>query len=99
MTSSVALLIETSNFYARELLRGIRTYMHERASWSVYLGEYRRGERLPGWLKRWRGDGVIARIETQGIANALGAMQIPTVDVSAARYLKNVPYAETDDAA
>lgn len=95
----VALLIETSNSYARELLRGIRTYVHERGPWSMYLGEHRRGERLPTWLRSWRGEGVIARIETQSIANALRSLRVPTVDVSAARHVKRVPYAETDDRA
>jgi LacI family transcriptional regulator len=95
----VALLIETSNAYARELLRGIRNYVRERGPWSIYLGEHRRGEAVPAWLAQWHGDGVIARIETKSIARALQKLNIPTVDVSAARYVESVPYAETDDAA
>jgi LacI family transcriptional regulator len=95
----VALLIETSNAYARGLLRGIRNYVRERGPWSIYLGEHRRGEPVPPWLTDWRGDGVIARIETKSIARALQSLKIPTVDVSAARYVESVPYAETDDAA
>ena len=47
--------------------RGIRdAYMREHESWSVYLGEHGRGDDPPRWLRRWRGDGVIARIEASG---------------------------------
>lgn len=99
MPPTVALLIETSNAYARELLRGIRNYVREQGPWSIYLGEHRRGEPTPAWLARWKGDGVIARIETKEIARVLARLKLPTVDVSAARYVESVPYAETDDAA
>lgn len=95
----VALLIETSNAYARGLLRGIRTYIREHRSWSIYVGEHRRGEPAPHWLKRWHGDGIIARIETADIAEAVVASQIPAIDVSAARHVPNLLYVETDDKA
>src|SRR5262252_7396905 len=67
----VALIIETSNGYARGLLNGIISYMREHESWSVYLGEHGRGDDPPRWLRRWRGDGVIARIENDRIAKAV----------------------------
>src|ERR1700759_3954870 len=67
----VALLIETSNGYARGLLNGIIAYMREHEHWSVYLGEHSRGDDPPRWLRRWRGDGVIARIENERIASAV----------------------------
>ena len=94
---NVALLIETSNAYARGLLRGIRRYVREHGPWSLYLGEQRRGEAAPTWLARWRGDGIIARIETAAIARAVLAAKQPAVDVSAARHVPRLPYVETDD--
>src|SRR3954451_13073143 len=81
----VALLIETSNGYARGLLNGIIAYMREHERWSVYLGEQGRGDDPPQWLRRWRGDGVIARIENERIASAVVESGLPAVDVSAAR--------------
>src|SRR5688500_8540537 len=57
----VALLIETSNAYARGLLRGIAAYVREHG-WSVYLAEHGRGAEAPPWLRSWDGDGIIARI-------------------------------------
>src|SRR4051812_1343308 len=38
----VALIIETSNEYARGLLHGIRTYIREHESWDIDLDEHRR---------------------------------------------------------
>lgn len=96
-TKRVALLIETSNAYARGILRGIHNYVESRAMWSVYLGEHRRGEAVPPWLQKWEGDGIIARIETTQIAQQLLKRDLPTVDVSAARHIPEFPYVETDD--
>src|SRR5262245_40995258 len=96
---NVALLIETSNAYARGLLQGIVAYMRERGSWSVYLAEHGRGDRPPAWLRGWNGDGIIARVETASIANVLRGLAVPVVDVSAARLIPSLPWFETDDAA
>lgn len=94
---SVALLIETSNAYARGLLEGIIAYQREHEAWSIYLPEQERGATPPGWLKNWRGDGIIARIETDQIAAAVLRTGLPVVDVSAARRVPNIPWVETDD--
>lgn len=93
----VALLIETSNAYARGLLQGIVHYIREHEPWSFHLMEQGRGGDPPAWLARWRGDGIIARIETPRIAQAVARAALPTVDVSAARLLPALPWVETDD--
>ena len=95
----VALLVETSNGYGRGLLNGIIAYMREHERWSVYLGEHSRGDEPPRWLRRWRGVGVIARIENQKIAAAVVESGLPAVDVSAARKVARLPWVETDDRA
>jgi LacI family transcriptional regulator len=95
----VALLIETSNAYARGVLRGIDAYLREHRAWSIYLVEHARGDRPPAWLKHWDGHGVIARIENKAIAKALEPLNVPIVDVSAACLVPSVPYVETDDRA
>ncbi len=95
----VALLIETSNAYARGLLHGFVSYIRERGPWSLYLAEHGRGDRPPSWLTDWKGDGIVARIETPAMANALKSLKIPIVDVSAARLIPRLPWFETDDAA
>lgn len=95
----VALLIETSNAYARGLLRGVRSYVREHGPWSFYLGEQSRGEPAPSWLGKWRGSGIIARIETAEIARAVNRTRLPAVDVSAAQHVPSLPFVETDDGA
>ena len=94
---SVALLIETSNAYARGLLGGIASYMHEHELWSIYLPEQERGATPPAWLKNWKGDGIIARIENEMIAEAISDLEVPIIDVSAARHVPNIPWVETND--
>jgi LacI family transcriptional regulator len=96
---NVALIIETSNDYARGLLHGVVAYMREHRNWSTYLPEHTRGEQPPAWLSRWNGDGIIARIENTEIAKAVLASGLPAVDVSAANLAPTLPWVETDDAA
>jgi LacI family transcriptional regulator len=93
----VALLIETSNAYARGLLQGVVHYIREHQPWSFHLVEQGRGGDPPAWLERWHGDGIIARIETPRIARAVVRAGVPAVDVSAARLVPELPWVETDD--
>ena len=93
----VALLIETSNAYGRGLLQGIVHYIREHQPWSFYLMEQGRGDDPPAWLENWKGDGIIARIETPRIASVVTHAGLPTVDVSAARLVPELPWVETDD--
>ena len=96
---SVALLIETSNAYARGLLDGIVRYVSEHTPWSIFLPEQDRTAPPPSWLADWRGDGIIARIQTAEVANLVSRRRMPVVDVSAARRVANIPWVETDDRA
>lgn len=96
---SVALLIETSNGYCRGLFEGVIAFTKERGNWSVYLTEQERGAPPPNWLKNWGGDGIIARIETDAIGRELKRCGVPIVDLSAARHVKGVPWADTEDRA
>lgn len=97
MRYRVALLIETSNAYARGLLSGIYSYVREQGSWATYFPELSRGDLPPDVLKRWRGDGIIARIENSHIADMVARLKVPIVDVSATRALGDVPWVETHD--
>lgn len=95
----VALLIESSNGYARELLQGIRTWQREHGAWAIRLSEHGRGTEVPGWLRDWRGDGVIARVESPRIAVTLRGARLPVVDVSAALPRTAFPRVATDSEA
>lgn len=93
----VALLIETSNAYARGLLQGVVKYIREHEPWSFYFLEQARGDDAPRWLASWDGDGIIARIESRQIADAVIQSGIPAVDVSSGRLVPSIPWVETDD--
>lgn len=93
----VALLVETSNGYCRGLLEGIIAYTKSTGNWSVHLMEQERGAAPPAWLESWEGDGIIARIETDRIGRELKKSGLPIVDLSAARHISGVPWADTDD--
>ncbi|PCE62689.1 hypothetical protein B7P33_18785 [Sediminicola luteus] len=93
----VALLMETSNAYSRGVIKGIYGYIMEHDQWDVYLGEYSRGEPNPDWLLSWDGDGIIARIENETIAELIKRCQLPTIDVSSANLIPGIPWVETDD--
>ena len=96
-TPKVALLAETSNLYARDMRAGIEDYIRAHGPWSIYLGEQGRGDAVPPWFARWQGDGVIARIENDRIAAALGATGRPVVDLSFAHLLPSAPTFTTDN--
>lgn len=77
----VAVLVETSTSWGTELVQGIANYAHEQGPWFFYLeprGRYER-LRLP---TDWDGDGVIARVTSQAMADEIIASGIPAVNVS-----------------
>jgi LacI family transcriptional regulator len=95
----VALVIETSNAYARGLLGGVQAYIRENKPWSIYLAEQARGDEPPAWLRDWKGDGILARIENPAIAKVIATLALPTVDLSAGRLLPDLPCFEIDERA
>lgn len=95
----VALIVETSNAYARNLLRGIVRFGREHTPWSLFTVEQSRGQSAPEWVSNWRGDGILARIETPQVAEAVMASGLPAVDLSAGRFAPSLPWVETDDVA
>ena len=92
----VALFIETSRTYGRGILRGIARYAHSQGPWSCFIQERELHGGIPIWLRQWRGDGVIARIENQRIARALLRLGCPVVDVLGNRCFAGIPGFDTD---
>jgi LacI family transcriptional regulator len=77
----VALIVETSLAPGREILRGIATYVREEGPWSIAHEPRTLEQSVPHWLRSWRGEGIIARVQNQRIASAIAAMRVPTIDV------------------
>ncbi|HJS06493.1 MAG TPA: XylR family transcriptional regulator, partial [Pirellulales bacterium] len=78
----VALLIETSRGYGRGLLRGIVRYARLHGPWSFYITPGDFEQALPQ-MKLWGGAGIIARVETPRMAEAILTAGVPTVIVDA----------------
>lgn len=77
----VALLIETSRSYGRDLLLGIAQYVRVHGPWSIEFEEGDPSEMIPDWFARWNGDGVIARVKTPEIARAIARKKVVAVDL------------------
>lgn len=93
----VALLIETSRQYGRDLLRGVRRYQRERGPWSIYFEPHGFGEPPPRWLADWQGDGILARIVDRRLATAVLRKKLPAVDLRGAFTDLGLPYVDTDN--
>ena len=98
-TFKVALLIETSNRYGRDLLYGVRDWTHTGDRWAIRFSEQARLAPLPAWLRQWKGDGIIARVDSPQIATALRRTGLPVVDVSAERFASEFPRVSVDNSA
>src|SRR5882724_4840647 len=77
----VALIVETSLAPGREILRGIASYLREEGPWSIAHEPRTLEQSVPRWLRGWRGDGIIARVQNQRVARAIAAVGVPTIDV------------------
>ena len=78
----VAVWIETSRGYARGLIRGVAEYVRQHGPWSIYFTPHGQHDPLPAWLRKWRGDGILARVESPRTAKILLAARLPMIDLS-----------------
>ena len=92
----VALLIESSSSYGRGLLRGIAKYNRDRAQWSTYFQPQGLEAPLPEWLKAWKGDGILARVDSED-ARILAQTGLPVVHLRNARGLQDHPTVYLDN--
>jgi LacI family transcriptional regulator len=93
----VALMVETSRAYGRGVLQGISKSLQDNSHWSVRLQDRGLNDPLPEWLRRWSLDGIIARIETQQLADSLHALAVPVVNLSGIQNDPRFPIIDTDD--
>ena len=74
----VALLVETSREYGREVLRGVMRYARLHGPWAFHITPGDFMQAVPK-IKHWGGTGIIARIETSAVGKALLATKLPIV--------------------
>ncbi|MGW8256384.1 MAG: XylR family transcriptional regulator [Thermoguttaceae bacterium] len=95
----VALIIETSLGSGRDILAGISRYVREFGPWSIYHEPRSLEDEPPKWIRRWRGDGIIARLQNQKIANAIRSTGLPIVDVLGVAGRARMPFVRVDNTA
>lgn len=87
----VALLIQSSTEYGRDLLRGVGRYIAEHGAWAVY---HRAGpflDRLPRDLDAWRPDALLAQLQSRRLIRQVRTLGLPTVDLFAGHRLPGIP--------
>jgi len=95
----IALLVETSLASGRDILRGIARYVREHRPWALFHEPHGLEDSAPRWLRGWRGDGIIARVQTLAMAQEIGATGIPVVDALGVVPDTAFPLVHVDDAA
>jgi LacI family transcriptional regulator len=83
----IALLIESSRSYGRNLLYGIAEYARIYGPWTFFYRERSIDDPLPAGLRRWRPDGIITHIVDPRICRRVCRLNVPTVDLY--RYLNH----------
>ena len=79
-TFRVAILVEWSRAYGRGVIDGIARFAREHEHWSLDF-EPRGFEAPPPWLDDWQGDGILARLPSRTLAEAVVAKDVPVVDL------------------
>ena len=67
----VAVCIDKSRNYGRKVLQGIADYAETVGRWSLHVDAMATGNYSADWLKDWRGDGILAYIESRATARRL----------------------------
>jgi LacI family transcriptional regulator len=75
----VAVLVDLSETFFREIVAGAAQYAREAGDWQLYAGQ-QSADRLPA-LHEWHGDGIIACLNDERIAKAVAETGLPAVAV------------------
>ncbi|MFV1994387.1 MAG: substrate-binding domain-containing protein [Verrucomicrobiales bacterium] len=93
----VALLIETTRTYTREVLVGVRRYIAEHGPWSAFVELRALDSSPPAWLRTWDGDGILTRTFTSETARAVTATGLPAIELRATRFGHALPFIGMDN--
>jgi LacI family transcriptional regulator len=86
----VAVLVETSTGWGRDIIRGVHSYSQKHGPWQLFV-EPRGADELLELPRGWSGDGVIARVNRPELARQLKSRRIPVINVSA-MHLPHAPF-------
>jgi LacI family transcriptional regulator len=94
---SVAILVDTSRSYGRDIVRGIRRYVAEHGPWSLYLEPRDLRSSFPEWLKNWHGDGILSRTVDETMIRQLKATKLPVVELRTSMLKHPFPFVGIDN--
>lgn len=94
----VAILLETSTAYGREILHGVAQYLRENGPWAVFFEHRSMQDPAPPWLRGWDGDGFIAALYPP-YADLVLKSGIPAVDVDDQWPSSGLPRVQSDQEA
>lgn len=95
----VALLVESSIAYGREIQEGIADYVQTHGQWSIFVEPHELSSSPPVWLKRQKWDGIITRVVTPDLVRIFQRLKIPVVNLNDRQSVKGVPCIRSDDQA
>ena len=93
----VALLVETTGSYGRGLIQGIAKYNREHGNWSTYFRPHALNDSPPTWLRSWKGDGILVRIETPEMYEVVRRCGVPAVNLRGTLKGLPLPYVSMDN--
>jgi LacI family transcriptional regulator len=93
----VALLVESSRAYGRGVLSGVARFVREHDSWSVFFQDLNLCDSTPEWLKTWKGEGIISRLENDDIVSVIQRLKVPVVYLRRVEASTNAPQILTNN--
>ena len=94
----VALLVETTRTYTREVLGGVKRFIAAHGPWSTFLELRALDSAPPAWLRDWDGDGILTRTFTQEMADLISRTGLPAVELRATNLKGDRPFVGMDNA-
>ncbi|BCX49704.1 XylR family transcriptional regulator [Haloferula helveola] len=96
---TVALFIETSRAYGRDLCLGIADYSRSHGEWNFLIQERDLRGGIPEWLETWNGDGILCRLSDPELADLFAKASCPVVDLYGQIRHPDIPFLDTDASA
>jgi LacI family transcriptional regulator len=93
---TVALFIETSRAYGRDLCLGIADYARSHGEWNFLIQERDLRGGIPEWLAGWKGDGILCRLSDPELAELFANARCPVVDLYGQIRHPGIPFLDTD---
>ena len=94
----MALLIETSMAYGRDILHGVAQYLRVNGPWTIFFEHRSLQDPAPPWLADWDGDGIITTLLPQ-FGHLIPKTGIPIIDLDDQAPTSGLPTVQSDQEA